>query len=293
MKKIIVLLIFAVIVWAILACSGEDKPESGLSTWVGVYTFEEVDIDTPLFYEITIYEENGEFLAIITIDSRIYPISLEFPFRANIFGNEEWISLTLIEPTGIITTGCRVDDVLISFRREGGNIYTYWGTLFSSVPENIESNGRYFEKVADGIERADISLPRADLSSWVGTYTFKEAVTRWWGDMAKHYEIVIYEENGDYFARIFTERYVFTEGEPPESEVIEAYAKVFGGEEWISLTVIEFLVDGLPFYPPQIDRVIMSFRRENNNIYTYWGMIRSIVWEEHNSNMVLFEKVQD
>ena len=143
MKKIIAYLVLAIIFLTITACL-ENNAKSDLSIWIGTYTFEELYIDTLIFYEITIYEENNSYFSNILIEGRcIYPGT---KLCARVYGNEEWISLTLIGPTGILSTGSKVDDLLMSFRRENDDIYTYWGKLRSYVPENATSNMIHFEK---------------------------------------------------------------------------------------------------------------------------------------------------
>ena len=137
----------------ILAC--QNIPKGDLNCWVGTYKFEEtlnlLDDDRyndifNCYYKIVIYEENGKYFANIEIDYEVPPIS---KIQAKVFGNEEWISLTLLKylNSGVLSSSSKPNDVLISFRRQGSEIYTYWGAIDTIVYENTPSNQKYFEKV--------------------------------------------------------------------------------------------------------------------------------------------------
>lgn len=104
--------------------------EEELRTWVGEYTFLELattPAGVPMMMEfvIQIYE-NG--YADISIDGQTTCVSI----RAEVHGNRKEISLVFAEylPADV-TSGDYWDysDVLVSFRRVGDDIYTYWGEL--------------------------------------------------------------------------------------------------------------------------------------------------------------------
>jgi hypothetical protein len=93
-----------------------------------------------------IYAENGEYFANIEMEWDVTPMA---KIQAKVFGNEEWISLTLLKYLNnkVISSSSKANDVLISFRRENSDIYTYWGTISTAVFENTPSNRKYFEKI--------------------------------------------------------------------------------------------------------------------------------------------------
>ena len=321
MKKTIVFLILGIMIWMITTCSTENGNSRNitnmpLSSWVGTYIFEELfrpdhSKENIRRYEITIYEESGEFFAIINIDALDnFPANVPWRYlRARVFGNEEWISLTLICGWGVLNTGSYPDVVLISFRRVNTDIYTYWGNLRPFG--NYQSNRVWFEKI-DG-ELPSMDLPKADLSSWVGMYVLEERLfgTLLWGDETRHQKIIIYETNGNHFAHIF-ESTISSHNrdnpnipnhpnviyrldalpmpwEPPSVSVMRA--EIVGSEEWISLILLDLLSDRHD-NSPQVGSVLLSFRKENDNIYTYWGSIWRFT-KENRSNMIHFEKVGD
>ena len=73
MKKIFIFLSPIILFWGITACSAENQ-KINLSPWLGTYVFEEDydyrdGITTVLqYYEVTIYEDNGEYSANIFVD---------------------------------------------------------------------------------------------------------------------------------------------------------------------------------------------------------------------------------
>jgi len=162
-------LIFIIAVFFITAC--QDNSKDYLRGWIGVYEFEETEefYNTRLnentiwkiLYKITIYEEKGEYFANIEIDGDYFH-SLYYEdegedkdftmmrVKSQVFGNENWISLTLLEyfNHGILKSNSESsNDVLISFRREKSDIYTYWGRIQTIVWDNLGDNEIYFEKI--------------------------------------------------------------------------------------------------------------------------------------------------
>lgn len=150
MKKIIVVFLVFIFLLSSSCNSGECDD---LSSWVGVYTFEEIydryyDANDEMnayyvHYEITIYEDNSDYFADIVID---LPIPLIRNLQAKLIGDEEWISLIFLSGDQL-STAAHADMVLVSFRKESKDIYTYWGGLSPCSDENEQSNKIYFEKV--------------------------------------------------------------------------------------------------------------------------------------------------
>lgn len=124
----------------VLAANTEDLDnsqtisEAELRAWVGEYTFLELDTTpagSPMMmdFAIKIYE-NG--YADISVNGQTTYISA----RAEVYGNREEIRLVFAEclPEDV-TSGDYWDDsdILVSFRKSGDDIYTYWGELKSVV----------------------------------------------------------------------------------------------------------------------------------------------------------------
>ncbi|MBD5097767.1 MAG: hypothetical protein HDT40_12400, partial [Lachnospiraceae bacterium] len=76
-------------------------------------------------YDITIYEENGQYYG----DLRISGENIDIDVKAQIYGNDEWISLVLMEYNSEHESGLEDMEncVLLSLRSQGEEIYTYWG----------------------------------------------------------------------------------------------------------------------------------------------------------------------
>lgn len=112
---------------------------------------------------------------------------------------------------------------------------------------------------------------------WIGTYAFNEAVM--------NYNISIYKENEEYFADV-------------EISGQTAIAKVYGGNERISLFLYEVLTDSTGVFGEKIGGRMISFRKEydietysmQDSFYTYWGTVRPTLPENEESNKVYFIK---
>ena len=306
MKKMFyIAILWVVLILSFSSCSG-DNPANDLSSWVGTYVFEEIyehnsyyEITrTRQYYEVTIYEDNGEYLANILVDHwESAPNMPVYNFLTKIYGNDEWISLVLISDNGdYLSTGTYIYSVLLSFRREGSDIYTYWGELKAWVDENQQSDRIYLKKVDDGSEFESRNIDKADLSPWVGTYIFEET---WgnihWGTQNDYYEITIYEKNIEYFADILIEKETewneSWDGERNGTSKVKLHAKLIGDENWISLMLLEYWEDGVLGTRRQSDDIMLSFRREGSDIYTYWGRIRPYNYENQLSNKIHFVKI--
>ena len=140
----------------------------------------------------------------------------------------------------------------------------------------------------------DSELPPSTLYCWVGTYVFEEIIIEeffgdiWDREHIYRYKITIYEENGDFFADIYVVMYHGTRYHRHSGNVS---TKVSGNEEWISLTVL--YSDSILGSGNHRDSVAISFRRKDDNIYTYWGRLNPAIEENRESGRIFFEKVND
>lgn len=126
---------------------------SELDAWVGDYGYLEVISDpVPMLmgFEISICEEESGYYA----DIRIVGQTTDVHAKARVYGDEEWISLVLEEylPDNMIGLNAEPGSVLLSFRKEGEALYTYWGEIVPMIIDNDVSEKVYFEKDFDAIQ---------------------------------------------------------------------------------------------------------------------------------------------
>lgn len=126
---------------------------SELKTWVGDYGYLEVisePIPMLMGFEISICEEESGYYA----DIRIVGQTTDVHAKARVYGGEEWISLVLEEylPDNMIGLNAEPGSVLLSFRKEGEMLYTYWGEIVPMIIDNEISGNVYFEKDFDAIQ---------------------------------------------------------------------------------------------------------------------------------------------
>lgn len=146
-----IIVVLVVFICIIIGCNNYEKfllKENDLDSWIGVYEFSESanEPEGPFMimnYEIKIYKEEYYYADII-IDGQTTLARA----KAEIYGNEEWISLTFLEylPENIIGIYAKKNDVLISFRKDNQEIYTYWGKIEPMLYDNEESGKIYFQK---------------------------------------------------------------------------------------------------------------------------------------------------
>ena len=67
-------------------------------------------------------------------------------------------------------------------------------------------------------------------------------------------------------------------------------AGVYGDEECINLVFLEYLPEnmGNEIYD---DCELLSFRKDGEDIYTYWGKVEAIFYENRNQGEIYFTKV--
>lgn len=138
--------------------TGSPKETNGLEAWVGNYAFSEEpgkSTEELRDYDITIYEEDGQYYA----DLKISGGGIGIDVKAKPFGNDEWISLVLIGYNPGHKSGLETmeNGVLLSLRKQGEDIYTYWGGR--DVTELLSDSSydyfayydsvRFFEKIGE------------------------------------------------------------------------------------------------------------------------------------------------
>jgi len=149
---------FSVLILLIMVCampdscisranSSSSRGNEDLSTWVGEYTFGEDYFEpdsAPLImdYKVTIYSQKDDYFANIEIMGQTTAVSV----KAKLYGDEEWISLIFLEylPNHVIGLSSKDNSVLLSFRKEESDIYTYWGEIEPMLYENQDSGKIYF-----------------------------------------------------------------------------------------------------------------------------------------------------
>ena len=127
-KKGTVYFIVSVFILCLLAgCSSKQEETDLLKGWVGDYAFFD-DFQVPdgpcmtLDYKLTIYEEAGKYYA----DMDAYGWMTDDHLRAKVYGNDEWISLVFDKELEGNHLKPKDDTLLMSFRKDKTDIYTYW-----------------------------------------------------------------------------------------------------------------------------------------------------------------------
>lgn len=121
-----------------------------------------------------------------------------------------------------------------------------------------------------------------DLITWLGEYTFNENFSDPnYAPMVMDYNIKIYNEGGIYYADLEI---------VGQTTWIHVKANVYGDAEWISLVNYQELPDNMTFNAKS-NVVMISFRKKNENIYTYWGEIEPMLIENAESGKNYFVKI--
>jgi hypothetical protein len=114
-----------------------------LESWIGDYTFSEfAPPDQNMFYTISLYKENSDYYAKISIDG----FQTIERLQAKVSGDENSIILLFykylpdnqFEP---YTEG----DTLLSFEKRNSDLYTSWGKIQPMLESNIKSGEEYFK----------------------------------------------------------------------------------------------------------------------------------------------------
>jgi len=121
----------------------------------------------------------------------------------------------------------------------------------------------------------------SNLDSWIGVYTFSESTDASEGPfMVMNYEIKIYKEE-QYYADIMIDG---------QTTLARAKAELHGDEEWIILTFLEYLPENIAGIYAEKNDVLISFRRDNQKLYTYWGEIVPMMYDNEESGEIYFQK---
>ena len=126
------------------------------------------------------------------------------------------------------------------------------------------------------------SLENKDLSSWVGEYMFTEDYYEPdYAPMIMDYNVTIYSQKDDYFADIEI---------MGQTTAVSVRAKLYGDDEWISLIFLEYLANHVIGLSSKANSVLISFRKEESEIYTYWGGINPMLYKNEDSGKIYFAK---
>lgn len=284
---------------ALTGCSGsKDEPvgqavgnietysNDDMEVWVGEYGFTEVvsgDIMMFMIYDINVYKENDAYYADVEINGQMTGINL----KARLYGNAEWASLVIVEyyPEHVTGISEMEDNVILSLRRQGDKIYTYWGLMTPLLEnENMMSGNVYLER-EDESEISTETTEASGLDDWIGEYAFSEKD----GANQMDYHIDIHEENSEYYADIVISG--------PDLG-IDVKAQIYGDEEWISLVLMDYNSGHVNGWEDLENSVLFSLRRQGDKIYTYWGehrvtyplLMRYISYWESNEYFMKVEK---
>lgn len=131
----------------------------------------------------------------------------------------------------------------------------------------------------------DIPKSKEDgLLSWTGNYVFSESSSEvGFAPMVMDYSINIYSIDNIFYANIEI---------VGQSTWAVIKAKVYGNKEWISLVFLEDLQDNKTFAGKPND-VLLSFRKEETDILTYWGKIEPMLYENEVSGNLYFTNILD
>ena len=127
----------------------------------------------------------------------------------------------------------------------------------------------------------NVLLNTDDLKGWVGTYSFAECYSK--PDHAPlfmDYKITIYQEEEKYFADIKIT------GQTTQTSI---KAEGYGDDEWISLVFQQYLPDHVMGGINDTSSVLLSFRKEESDVYTYWGEIKPMLYENEDSGEIYFQ----
>lgn len=115
-----------------------------------------------------------------------------------------------------------------------------------------------------------------DLQTWIGEYSFYEFIPP---DINMDYNIVIYKENGGFFAKITIDGF---------QTMKRIKAKVSVNKELIDIVFEEYLPDNMFELYAKGD-VLLSFKKAGSNIYTNWGKIQPVSPKNQVNNKIYFK----
>lgn len=114
------------------------------------------------------------------------------------------------------------------------------------------------------------------LKSWVREYLFSEYAPP---DENMFYGFSIYKKNNSYYADISIDGF---------QTMARLQAKVLGDKNSIKLLFDKYLPDN-NFEPYKKGDVLLSLKKTNSKIYTYWGKIQPMLYSNMKSGKVYFK----
>lgn len=126
----------------------------------------------------------------------------------------------------------------------------------------------------------------SDLTMWIGEYTYSESLNESeYSLMFMNYYIEIYQsDNNYYYADIEIDG---------QTTLARIQAIVYGGKNWASLVFSEYLPSHISGgITDEENGVLISFKKEGNDIFTYWGAISPMLYENQESGKIYFSKIE-
>lgn len=143
----------------------------------------------------------------------------------------------------------------------------------------------FFElSFAIGLYRKYCLDTSSSISSWIGEYYFSETTGTNSPNMMMDYKIKVLEGNDE---KLYAE--IEINGQTTFASI---KAEVYGCEEWVGFVFLEYLPDNITGIGTN-KGVLLSFRKHYQNIYTYWGEIQPMLYENEMSGRIYFKKLTD
>jgi len=139
--------------------------------------------------------------------------------------------------------------------------------------------------VYDGCKIDSEPITNERLEQWVGTYYFFESIPHSQNEsaMMMEYTIVVYNENGEYYAIISIDGWMTLD---------RIKAKVVGGDKLIDLVFYEYLPESIVYMPIEEGTVLLSFERTSSDLLTHWRYIESFTPQNEESGKIYFYLVK-
>jgi len=159
-KRVLIrMVIFSSLFSLFVGCSGTSSPANEkslkslenneaktvsqpLEFWIGDYTFSEfAPQNQNMFYRFTIYKDDGNYYAEISIDG----FQTVARLKAKVAGDEKYITLLFDKylPNNIFEPYVE-GEVLLNFEKNNSQLYTYWGGIQPILESNKKSGKIYF-----------------------------------------------------------------------------------------------------------------------------------------------------
>ena len=119
------------------------KDTSALESWIGDYTFSEfAPPDQNMFYRFSIYKENDNYYAEISVDG----FQTVERLHAKVIGDEKSIKLVFDKylPDNVFEP-YKQGDILFGFEKKNLKLYTFWEKIQPMLESNMKSGEVYFK----------------------------------------------------------------------------------------------------------------------------------------------------